>query len=113
MNRMLSNVVGSFVEAWQELRIHKTRVMLSLIGVAVAVCAITTVVGLGAVAQQSIVEQNERYGGRAATLSLYVSKNDGSAVDDTVMQDVWTTELERYGVEIGRASCRERVSSVV
>ncbi|PXA70861.1 ABC transporter permease [Cryobacterium arcticum] len=99
MNRLLSNVVGSFVEAWQELRIHKTRVMLSLIGVAVAVCAITTVVGLGAVAQQSIVEQNERYGGRAATLSLYVSKNDGSAVDDTVMQDVWTTELERYGVE--------------
>jgi putative ABC transport system permease protein len=99
MNRLLSNVVGSFVEAWQELRIHKTRVMLSLIGVAVAVCAITTVVGLGAVAQQSIVEQNERYGGRAATLSLYVSSNDGSPIDDTVMQELWQTSLERYGVD--------------
>jgi putative ABC transport system permease protein len=99
MNGLLSNVVGSFVEAWQELRIHKTRVMLSLIGVAVAVCAITTVVGLGAVAQQSIVEQSERYGGRAATLQLYASSSDGSAVDDAVMQELWQTELDRYDID--------------
>lgn len=99
MNRLLSNVVGSFVEAWQELRIHKTRVMLSLIGVAVAVCAITTVVGLGAVAEQSIVEQNERNGGRSATLSLYVSTSDGSAVDPDTMANLWATELERYGID--------------
>ncbi|TFC62537.1 ABC transporter permease [Cryobacterium sp. TMB1-7] len=99
MNRLLSNVVGSFVEAWQELRIHKTRVMLSLIGVAVAVCAITTVVGLGAVAQQSIVEQNERSGGRSATLSLYAGSNDGSAIDPDVMQEFWDTSLERYGID--------------
>jgi putative ABC transport system permease protein len=99
MNRLISNVVGSFVEAWQELRIHKTRVMLSLIGVAVAVCAITTVVGLGAVAQQSIVEQNERNGGRSATLSLYVSSNDGTPVDADVMQELWAKEIERYGID--------------
>ncbi|QYF74303.1 ABC transporter permease [Cryobacterium sp. PAMC25264] len=99
MNRLISNVVGSFVEAWQELRIHKTRVMLSLIGVAVAVCAITTVVGLGAVAQQAIVEQNERSAGRSATLSLYVSSADGTPIDADVMQELWTTELERYGID--------------
>jgi len=99
MNRLLSNVVGSFVEAWQELRIHKTRVMLSLIGVAVAVCAITTVVGLGAVAQQSIVEQNERSGGRSATLSLYASSSDGSIIDPDVMQELWVTSLDRYGID--------------
>ncbi|POH63082.1 MULTISPECIES: ABC transporter permease [Cryobacterium] len=99
MNRLLSNVVGSFVEAWQELRIHKTRVMLSLIGVAVAVCAITTVVGLGAVAQQSIVEQNERSGGRSATLSLYAGSNDGTAIDPDVMQEFWDTSLERYSID--------------
>jgi putative ABC transport system permease protein len=29
---------GSLVEAWQELRIHKLRVLLSLVGVAIAVC---------------------------------------------------------------------------
>jgi putative ABC transport system permease protein len=99
MNRLLSNIVGSFVEAWQELRIHKTRVMLSLVGVAVAVCAITTVVGLGAVAQQSILEQNERSGGRSATLSLYVGTPDGTPVDTDVMQDLWATSLDRYGID--------------
>ncbi|MGO4784575.1 ABC transporter permease [Cryobacterium sp. W22_MBD10_FK3] len=99
MNRLLSNVVGSFVEAWQELRIHKTRVMLSLIGVAVAVCAITTVVGLGAVAQQAMLEQSEQQSGRSATLSLYVATNDGMPVDDDVMAELWTTELERYGID--------------
>jgi len=99
VNRLLSNVVGSFVEAWQELRIHKTRVMLSLIGVAVAVCAITTVVGLGAVAQQAMLEQSEQQSGRSATLSLYVATNDGMPVDDDVMAELWTTELERYGID--------------
>ena len=99
MNRFLSNLVGSFVEAWQELRIHKTRVMLSLIGVAVAVCAITTVVGLGAVAQQSIVEQNERSGGRSATLSVYVSSSSGTPIDADEMQELWSTTLERYGID--------------
>jgi putative ABC transport system permease protein len=99
MSRLLSNVVGSFVEAWQELRIHKTRVMLSLVGVAVAVCAITTVVGLGAVAQQSVVEQNERAGGRSATLALYVGTPDGTPVDNDVMQDLWSTTLDRYGID--------------
>jgi putative ABC transport system permease protein len=99
VSRLLSNIVGSFVEAWQELRIHKTRVMLSLVGVAVAVCAITTVVGLGAVAQQSVVEQNERAGGRAATLALYVGTPDGTPVDDEVMQDLWSTTLDRYGID--------------
>jgi putative ABC transport system permease protein len=99
MNRLVSNIVGSFVEAWQELRIHKTRVMLSLIGVAVAVCAITTVVGLGAVAQQSIVEQNERSGGRSATLSLYAGSMDGSAIDSDAMEEFWKTSLKRYGID--------------
>ena len=99
MNRLLSNVVGSFVEAWQELRIHKTRVMLSLIGVAVAVCAITSVVGLGAVAQQAMQEQNEQQGGRAATLSLYVAKYDGTPIDAELMEELWTTTLDRYGID--------------
>jgi len=99
MNRFVTNIVGSFVEAWQELRIHKVRVMLSLIGVAVAVCAITTVVGLGAVAQQSIVEGNERAGGRPATLSLYVGTADGTPVDPDVMQDLWSTSVDRYSIE--------------
>ena len=97
MKRAASNLVGSVIEAWQEVRIHKTRVMLSLIGVAVAVCAITTVVGLGAVAQQATLESSERSGGRAASLSLFVSMNDGST--PTEMTEIWRTALERYQID--------------
>lgn len=97
MKRVVSNLVGSVIEAWQELRIHKTRVMLSLIGVAVAVCAITTVVGLGAVAQQATLESSERSGGRAASLYLSASMNDGSA--PTGMPEIWRTALERYQID--------------
>ncbi|MDJ0349326.1 ABC transporter permease [Cryobacterium sp. PH29-G1] len=97
MKRLASNLVGSVVEAWQEVRIHKTRVMLSLIGVAVAVCAITTVVGLGAVAQQATVEQSERAGGRAASLYLSASMNDGSTPIE--MPEIWRTALERYQID--------------
>jgi putative ABC transport system permease protein len=98
MNRLMANLVGSFVEAWQEVRIHKTRVMLSLIGVAVAVCALTTVVGLGSVAQQAIIEQQERAGGRPASLNLSAYSPDGSSPDAEIMQEVWQTSLERYDI---------------
>lgn len=94
----MSNLVGSFVEAWQEVRIHRTRVMLSLVGVAVAVCAITTVVGLGAVAGQAIQEQNESFGGRPANLSLTASMGDGSQLAPETMQGAWNTALERYDI---------------
>lgn len=99
MNRFATSLVGSFVEAWQELRIHRTRVMLSLIGVAVAVCAITTVVGLGAVAQQATIEQSERQGGRPASLSLYASMNDGTPPPEDAMQEAWSSVIARYKIE--------------
>ena len=98
MKRFASNLVGSFVEAWQEVRIHRTRVMLSLIGVAVAVCAITTVVGLGAVGQQAMVEQSERQSGRPASLQLSMSMSDGSTPPADTMQEIWETALERYEI---------------
>ena len=111
MNRVVSNLVGSFVEAWQELRIHRTRVLLSLIGVAVAVCAITTVVALGSVAQQATVEQSERQGGRPASLSMQISQSDGTAPDSAAMQALWETELARY--RVGHASRLVQTSQLV
>src|SRR6185369_5967057 len=68
--RLWTGFVGSVVEAWAELRIHRTRVLLSLIGVAVAVAALTGIVALGAIAQQSQIETLERQSGRPALLSV-------------------------------------------
>lgn len=98
MTRWLSGIVGAFVEAWQEVRIHKTRVMMSLIGVAVAVCAITTVVGLGGVANQAMIEQYESQSGRPANLQLNASMADGTAPSSDVMNAAWATATERYDI---------------
>ncbi|MET4781990.1 ABC transporter permease [Glaciihabitans sp. UYNi722] len=92
-------LVGSFSEAWAEVRIHRTRVLLSLIGVAVAVAAITSVVGLGSVAEQSLQESSERSGGRPSTLGVYANTNDGSPFDYSAISTAFETVTKRYKVD--------------
>ncbi len=96
----LSGFVGAVSEAWDELRIHKTRVLLSLIGVGVAVCALTTVVGVGAIAQQAQTEQLERGSGRPATLVVTMPYNaeTGAAGDVALFEDAVDTAVERYSI---------------
>ena len=47
MNGILTGFFGAIVEAWAQLRIGKLRVLLSLVGVAAAVAAMTFVIALG------------------------------------------------------------------
>ncbi len=96
--RALTGVLGAVLEAWQEVRIHRTRVLLSLIGVAVAVCSLTTVVALGGIVQQANAEMSERTSGRPATLYVSAYTNDGSTVDSAVMDATWFETIERYDV---------------
>ena len=99
VSRLVTGLVGAVAEAWAELRIHRTRVLLALVGVAVAVCALTTVVGLGAVAEQSQRESAERGSGRAAT--LYVSAYDpatGAQPSLGEFRTAYSSTLERYDV---------------
>ena len=53
----MTGLIGALIEAWSEFRVHKARVLLSLVGVAVAVCALTGVAGLGTIATQAQIEQ--------------------------------------------------------
>jgi len=96
----LSGLVGAVVEAWDELRIHKTRVLLSLIGVGVAVCALTTVVGVGAIAQQAQIEQLERGSGRPATLMLGSPYNPvtGEQGPADILTTAAKSVIERYQI---------------
>lgn len=66
----MTGFFGALAEAWDELRVHKLRVLLALIGVAVAVCAITTITAAGDMLRQVSAEANERWSGRPATLSV-------------------------------------------
>jgi putative ABC transport system permease protein len=100
VSRFWTGFVGSLVEAWAELRFHKTRVLLSLIGVAVAVAAITDVVALGQIAEQSQREQAERGSGRPATLfvSAY-DPNSGQAPDPATLSTAFETVTDRYKID--------------
>ncbi len=99
MRNAATGFVGAVVEAWAELRIHRTRVLLSLVGVAVAVCAITSVVGLGAVAEQAQREFSERGGGRPATLTISSFAPDtGMPAPYAETRDAYAEALDRYGV---------------
>ncbi|MDQ1547554.1 MAG: putative transport system permease protein, partial [Actinomycetota bacterium] len=68
-----TSIIAADIEARQELRIHRTRVLLSLIGVAVSVCSITGVVALTGIAEEANTESQERGGGQPANLSISVS----------------------------------------
>lgn len=98
--RIWTGLVGAVIEAWGEVRIHKTRVLLSLIGVGVAVAALTTVVAGGAIATQATTESFERGGGRPAT--LYISAYDpmtGESPDHEAMDAAFDAAVERYAVD--------------
>lgn len=90
--------VASVVEAFSELRIHKTRVLLALLGVMLSVAALTSVVALGTMAQAGLVQSSERTSGRAATLSANVYSAAG-AVDTGSTLAAYDDVVERYRID--------------
>ncbi|WP_432498304.1 ABC transporter permease [Kineococcus auxinigenes] len=73
MGRWLLGPVAAVTEAWGELRVHRTRVVLSLVGVFLAVFAMTTITAAGNMGRQMMLESTERSSGRAATLQVSAS----------------------------------------
>ncbi|MFQ4147772.1 ABC transporter permease [Arthrobacter sp. LAPM80] len=91
--------ISTIIEAWSELRIHKTRVLLALIGVALSVAVLTTVVGVGNLAREGMRLDSERNGGREATLTVSVYADPGSALipDSARTARVLDGVVQRYG----------------
>ncbi|NYD79029.1 ABC transporter permease [Arthrobacter cupressi] len=92
----MSGVVSAFVEAWQELRINKVRILLALVGVAVSVTALTSVVGVGDLAREGFKVQAERSQGRTATVALSV--NGPTTPDPVRLEKAYQGIVERYGI---------------
>lgn len=95
----MSGIVGALSEAWAELRHHKLRVLLSLIGIAVSVGAIAAVVALGEYQRQMATEQSDRYGGRSATLMVSASRTDGAPMDWEAFDARFAAVAERFGFD--------------
>ncbi|WP_427016614.1 ABC transporter permease [Pseudarthrobacter sp. P1] len=102
----MSGFISALVEAFSELRIHKTRILLALVGVAVSVAALASVVGVGELVRESMRADSERNGGREASLSIYA--NPGSASDTAKLDAAFGSVVERYGIgyatRVGHAS---------
>lgn len=90
-------VAGAIREAWDELRVHRLRVLLSLLGVALAVASLTAVVAIGEIQSQVVKEQTDRWGGREATIAI----NAGSTGVEPIDWNEWDAHVgrvfERYG----------------
>lgn len=96
--RVISGFVGAVAEAWAELRIHRTRVLLSLVGVAVAVAALTSVVGLGSIVQQATTETYERQSGRPATLYVSAYSEQGEPPSAAEVRAAFDQVVDRYRI---------------
>jgi putative ABC transport system permease protein len=92
----VTGLIGALGEAWSELRHHKLRVLLSLIGIAVSVGALTAVVALSEYQQQQMTEQSDQSGGRPATVSVSASRTDGSTMDWAAFDAHVERVAERY-----------------
>lgn len=93
----MTGFLGALADAWAEIRVHKLRVLLSLVGIAVSVGALTAVVAISEYQRQFQTEQSDRFGGRAATVVVAVTRDDGSPVDADGFDERFTRVSERFG----------------
>ena len=92
----MTGIISALVEAWQELRINKTRILLALVGVALSVAALTSVVGLGNLAREGFKASSEQNGGRAATLGIGVY--GPVPPDQGKLETAYQGVVDRYGI---------------
>lgn len=94
----MTGLVAAFAEAWDEVRIHKVRVIVSLIGVLIAVAAMTVITALGDMARQANAEHSERTSGRPATLQVNAWPMDGSLLPAETLTGAYAELVERHSV---------------
>ncbi|WP_223625870.1 ABC transporter permease [Microbacterium sp. EST19A] len=92
----MTGFLGALSDAWAEIRVHKLRVLLSLIGIAVSVGALTAVVAISEYQRQYQAEQSDRWGGRPATIVVGVTSEDGNPVDIDDFDKRFTRATERF-----------------
>lgn len=94
----MTGFAAAVVEAWQELRIHKLRVLLSLVGVGVAVCSLTAAVAVSTIAQQGLTEQYEKESGRPATFAMYAYNPTGETLPVATVRATFATTMDHFGI---------------
>lgn len=75
----LTPYAGALLEAWHELRINRNRIMLSLVSVAAAVWAMSTVIAMGNILTSSSEASSAQYTGVPGTVTLNASPGGDAA----------------------------------
>ncbi|MFC0674378.1 ABC transporter permease [Brachybacterium hainanense] len=94
----MTGLIASVVEAYGELRVNKGRIMLSLIGVAFSVFALTAVLGAGGMLSASVEQSVETYAGRPTVLSV-MSTSGGEEVTAQEKDAHVLGEIDRLGID--------------
>ncbi|WP_216400579.1 hypothetical protein [Arcanobacterium phocae] len=72
---MIHNFIGAFIEAWEEVKINRARVILSLIGVGAAVWAMATVIALGTILSEGQQRSIAHWNGQPGTITAMIFEN--------------------------------------
>lgn len=72
----MNTILGAIIEAWEEVKINRIRVILSLIGVGAAVWAMATVIALGVLLESSVKNEISHWAGVQGTISLGISTQE-------------------------------------
>ena len=102
----MTDVVAAIQDAWTELRIHRGRVLMSLIGVTVAIAALTASVAIGELARSTLLVSMESQTGRAATVgvSMYQNSAEPPKADDVIgALDAIDDAVARYDIAYASA----------
>lgn len=94
----MTGLLASIVEAYGELRVHKGRILLSLIGVAFSVFALTAVMGAGGMLTSALVQSTESWAGRDTTVTVYPMDSAAGATAEDV-DAVVLEQVDRLGID--------------
>lgn len=75
-------IAAMIVDAWNELRVNRLRILLALVGIAVAVVGLTGALGLGTIMRDMMIQTGERQSGRTATVTVTLPSGDEQAKRD-------------------------------
>lgn len=100
MNGAMTGFIGAISDAWQEVRVHRGRVLLALVGVAAAVCALSVSMAVADITERTVTEQIEQYNGRPVTLSVRAMSEQSQLSVDQIerLESAWFDMMERSDI---------------
>lgn len=99
--------IASVVEAYGEFRVNKTRILLSLIGVAVSVFAMTGMLGGGEMLNSAVQQNLEKAMGRATVLTL----NSGMPLTDAAAAAAENARVDDAMTRLGITQHSRRINT--